>query len=317
MFARRADRAVRRRDRFRIASVALVLLWQERHGVVDTRQRAARNLKVAGSFGTTGHHQHVVIVQQALHRDVDTDLHIGAEKHTLGLHLRHTAIDEGLLHLEVRDAVAKQSADAVGFLEHRGRMSSASQLLGAGQAGRTRPHHGHPFAGAARRHLRHDPALFPPLVDDGALNGFDCYRRVDNVERAGGLAWGGANAAGELRKVVGGVQVLQRRLPLVPIDQGIEVGDLIVDRAAIVAKRDATIHATGCLAVQGFRRQRTDEFLPVVQSVLRLFIATILAVCFQEAGELAHRYLRLSGFYSAATAAAARRSAAISVSARR
>ena len=44
-------------------------------------------------------------------------------------------------------------------------------------------------------------------------------------------------------KVVGRVQVLQRRLPLVAVDEVVPVGDQVVDRAALVAERDAAIHA--------------------------------------------------------------------------
>ena len=45
----------------------------------------------------------------------------GPERHALGLHLLHAAVDQPLLHLEVGDAVAQQAADAVGALEERRR----------------------------------------------------------------------------------------------------------------------------------------------------------------------------------------------------
>ena len=47
-----------------------------------------------------------------------TDVGVGAELGALGLHLLEAPLEVALLHLELGDAVAQQSADAVGALEH-------------------------------------------------------------------------------------------------------------------------------------------------------------------------------------------------------
>ena len=51
-----------------------------------------------------------------------------------------------LLHLEIRDAVAQQSADAVGLFENHDGMAGARQLLRRGQPRGPGPHDGHALA---------------------------------------------------------------------------------------------------------------------------------------------------------------------------
>jgi len=93
-----------------------------------------------------------------------------------------------------------------------------------------------------------DPALIPAAVDDLALDGFDRDRIVVDVERAGGFARRGANAAGELREVVRLEQAVQRLLPPVLVNQVVPVRDQVAQRAGAVAERQASVHAAGALA---------------------------------------------------------------------
>jgi hypothetical protein len=182
-----------------------VLLGEELHRVVDAVELAAEDRQVAGGLGAAGHHQHVVVVQQPLDGNRHADLEVGAEDHAFSLHLRDAPVDQVLFHFEVGDAVAEQAANPVGLLEYGGLVAGAGQLLRAGETRRTRSHHRHPLAGAARRDLGRDPAFVPSAVDDLALDSLDGHRVVVDVERAGRLARRGANAAGELREVVGGL----------------------------------------------------------------------------------------------------------------
>ena len=62
---------------------------------------------------------------------------------------------EVLLHLEIRDAVAQQAADAVALFEHRDVVAGARQLLRRGQSRRARADHRDALAGA---HARAAPA---------------------------------------------------------------------------------------------------------------------------------------------------------------
>ena len=59
-----------------------------------------------------------------------------------------------------------------------------------------------------------------------------------------------ADAAGELREVVGGVQLAHGFLPAAAIDQVIPVGNDVGQRAAGMAEGHAAIHAARALRAQ-------------------------------------------------------------------
>ena len=75
-----------------------------------------------------------------------------------------------LLELELGDAVAQQPADAVGALEDRDLVPGAVQLIGGGEAGRTRADDRDRLAGAPGRRTRHDPAFQERPLDDRQLD---------------------------------------------------------------------------------------------------------------------------------------------------
>jgi len=112
--------------------------------------------------------------------------------------------------------------------------------------------------------LWHNPALCPAFVDDGVLDGFDAHGRTVDVQGTGCLARSGADAASNFRKVIGGVQHVQCFFPLLAVNQIIPVGDDVVDRAAVVAERDAAIHAAGGLLACLFVVQYLDKLFPVL-----------------------------------------------------
>src|SRR5207302_9014324 len=91
--------------------------------------------------------------------------------------------------------------------------------------------------------------------------------------------------------VVGRVQRDQGLAPLVAIDQVVPVRDQIVDRAALVAERDAAIHAARGLGAQNRLRKGFDELLPALLARRRLVIAALGALDLQEPGRLAHAVL--------------------------
>src|SRR5215469_11405114 len=66
------------------------------------------------------------------------DVHADAKLDSLGAHLLDAAIDVMFLELEIRDAVAKQPADAVRFLEEHNVVAGSGQLLRASHPRRTR-----------------------------------------------------------------------------------------------------------------------------------------------------------------------------------
>ena len=155
-----------------------------------------------------------------------------------------------LLHLELGDAVAQQAADAVGPLEHHHRVTGAGELLGGGQPGRAGADDGDLLAGQLVGRQRHDPALVEGVVDDLDLDLLDGHRVLVDAEHAGRLARRRAQPTGELREVVGGVQPLDRVAPVVAVDQVVPVGDQVAERAAVVAERDAAVHAPRRLLAQ-------------------------------------------------------------------
>src|SRR5438309_659518 len=149
---------------------------------------------------------------------------------------------------------------------------------------------GDALAGAARWRRWLYPALLPAAIDNRAFDRLDRHRVVVDVQRAAGLARRRADAAGEFRKIVGRVQRDERLLPLLAIDQIVPVRDQIVDRAALVAERDAAIHAARGLGAQGRFRKRFRELLPALFARRGLLIAAIGALDLEKPGRLAHRF---------------------------
>jgi len=141
------DGALGSRPLLAVAGVALILLGQEIHRKMDTAELAPWNLEVARRLGPAGHRHGVELLEQRGHRHVDPDLDLGAELHPLGLHLHDAAVNQRFVHLEVGDAVAQQSADAVALLEQGHGVTGARQLLRAGEARRPRADDRDPLAG--------------------------------------------------------------------------------------------------------------------------------------------------------------------------
>ena len=177
---------------------------------MDAVELASRDRQIARRFGAAGRARSRRTREQLLRRNVDADVRIRAELDALLGHLRHAPVDEVLLHLEVGNAVAQQAADAIGLLEQHDVVAGARELLRARQARRARADDRDALAGLALGRLRHDPALFPALVDDEVLDRLDADGIVVDVERARRLARRRADAAGELGEVVGRVQHVER-----------------------------------------------------------------------------------------------------------
>ncbi len=246
---------------------------------------------IARGLGAAGEQHGVELAVQASEGAGDADIDAVMELHALGLHLPHAAVDVALLHLEVGDAVAQQAAGLRLALEDVDVVADAGELLGRRETRRPRADHRHLLAGLHRGGLGHHPAHAPGLVGDRLFDGLDRDRLVLEVEGAGLLAGRGADAAGEFRKVVGGVQVARRLLPVRVEDEVVPVGDLVVDRAArrAVAERDAAIHAARRLLLQVVLVERQGEFEEVAHAVGRELILLLLPVELEEACDLAHR----------------------------
>ena len=184
-----------------------------------------------------------------------------------GGHLLHAAVDDPLLHLEVGDAVAKQAADAVPFLEQRDIVAGARQLLRRRHSGGTRSDDRDALAGLDFRRLGFDPAFLEGMLDDRLLDVLDRDRRLIDAEHARRFARRGTDAAGELGEVVGRVQLTDRVLPTIAIDEIVPVRNDVVDRAAGVAERHAAIHAARGLRLHGLFGERLIDLEVVVDAL--------------------------------------------------
>ncbi len=196
----------------------------------------------------------------------------------LGLHERGPARDDVLVELHVRDAVHEQPADAPGPLEDGDQVAHPVELVRRGETRRTRPDDGdRPPAPRERRGGR-DPALVPGPVGDLLLDGLDRHRVAVDAHRARALAGRRADAARELREVVGPVEADRGLAPLAAVDEVVPLGDQVVDRAARghaadqqprVAVRDAAVHAARALVRELALGQVRVRLAPVVDPLQR------------------------------------------------
>jgi hypothetical protein len=214
---------------------------------MHAREIPARQRERAMALRAGREHDGVVARSQLLVREVRADAHAVGELDALGLELRHAAVDQLLLELEVGDAVAQEAAGAVVALVDRDRVPRARELLRGGEPRGPRADHADAVAGALLRGLRDDPALLPGALDDRPLDLLDRHRVVVDREHAGLLARRRAELAGQLGEAVGGVQARARLLPVPAVDEVVPVGDEVAERAAAMAERDAARHAAARL----------------------------------------------------------------------
>ncbi len=222
------------------------------------------------------------------------------EGDAFAFHLRDAAIDDVLFHLEVGNAVTHQAAGLGELLIDMDVVSGARELLRAGHAGGASTDHGDLAAGLHGGDLRLQPAIVPCLVDDGAFDGLDGDRVVIDVQRARGFARRRADAAGEFREVVGGVQVARGFFPVAGIDEVVPVRDLVVDRAAgraglnragAVAIGNAAIHAARGLVAGVFLAERNDELVIALQALGNRRVLAVVTIDFQKTRDLAQLQL--------------------------
>ena len=158
----------------------------------------------------------------------------------------------------------------------------------AARPGGARSDDGHPLARATGRRQRRDPAFRPGPVDDLDLDLLDGDRVGVDAEHAGRLARRGTQPAGELREVVRRVQPVDRVAPVVAVHEVVPVGDEVAERAAVVAERDAAVHAPAGLRLQLLVWERLVDLAPVVQPHRHRTAGRCLAGPLQEAGRLTH-----------------------------
>ena len=138
-----------------------------------------------------------------------------------------------------------------------------------------------------------DPAHLPGLVGDGLLDGLDGDRLVLEVERAGLLARSRADAAGEFREVVGGVEVARGLLPVV-LDQtrSFQSGIWLCTGQPVGPWQKGmpqSMQRAACL-LQVVVVERQRELAEVADAFAGELILLLLPVVFEKACDLAHGF---------------------------
>ena len=151
-----AEMMSRRRDV--VAGQPPVLLRQVLDGEVHTAELATRNLEVPRPWRPAAEHDRIELPAQAGDRQIDADLDAGPELDAFGRHDGQPSVDEALFELELGNAVAQQTADAVGTLENRDLVAGLVEFVGRGEAGRTRADDRHSLSGSHGRRSRLNPS---------------------------------------------------------------------------------------------------------------------------------------------------------------
>src|SRR5690606_28294142 len=84
------------------------------------------------------------------------------------------------------------------------------------------------------------------------------------------------------------MQDVQRAPPFLPVHQVVPVGDDVVDRASVVAERNAAVHAPGGLLPGLFVVQAHHELAPVLQALLRCFGGFLEPLEFHKTSDFSH-----------------------------
>ena len=165
-----------------VALLDLVRPGQEFHGLVNTGQLAALDREIAGLGCAAAQDDGVMLDTQFVGGHVDAHIHVGPEDRPLGLHLFKATVEVTLFHLELGDAVAQETADAIGSFVHDHLVSGTGELLGGCEAGGARADYGNLLARLGGRRHRHDPTLGEGAVDDLDLDALDRDGRLVNAE---------------------------------------------------------------------------------------------------------------------------------------
>ena len=244
---------------------------QEIHGLMDACQLPAGDRQVPGHRGAGRHDDGVVAGAQFGGRDGRrpggrSHRHAGHENRALRFHLVQPALQVALLHLELGDAVAQQPAGLVVPLVDGDVVAGPGELLGRGQPGRTRPDDGDPAAGACGSGgtgFTHSSSQARSMIETSTCLIVTGSELMPSTHAA-------SQGAGHRRPVNSGKLLvacrrLDRRLPLVPEDQVVPVGDDVAERAAVVAERDAAVHAPAGLGAEPVGLERLVDLPPVPQ----------------------------------------------------
>jgi hypothetical protein len=269
---------------------------------VHALQLAPRHRQVAVHARADRDHHNVVALAQLGGGQVAADVDAVPEGHALLAEQVHAPVDDPLLELCVGHPEAQQAARALVALVDGDRVAVLVELGGGGQPSRARSDHPDRAAAAGGGRGGHDPALVVAARDDGQLDLLDRHRVVVDVQHAGRLARRRADQPGELGEVVGGVQVGERLLPAVVVDEVVPVGDLVAERTALLAEGHAAVHAAPALVAQRLVVGQREVLAVVAHALARVALLEADPLQAQEALGIAHQ----AGTFSSASSSSAR-----------
>src|SRR4051812_23183060 len=258
------------------------------HRLMNSGQLSPRDRQIARRSGTAGQHDRVVRREQHFDVDAVTDWRPRSELGAFGLHLGDATLQMTLLHLELWNAVAQQSADAVRSLQDDRLVTGARQLLRGRETCWARTDYDDALAGLHARQLRLDPSFVPRPVDDLHLDLLDRDGIGVDAEDTRRFTWRRAQPPRELGKVVGRVQPIDRLTPVLAIDEVVPVGDQVAERTTVVAERDAAVHASAGLRLDLVEREVVVDLFPIEQAHWHVAPRRHLPSPLQKPSDLTH-----------------------------
>jgi hypothetical protein len=237
---------------------------------MNSRELTTGNAKIARGARSRRNTNGIEFRAKLAGSDVLSNINPRAEHYPLGFELRQTKIEHRLLELELGYPVSNQSANALVLLEHNDIVSEPAQLLRRSQASGPGSNDCHTEAGGTPRRTRHNPALLKATIRNRLLNVPDSNRLVHQSKHARRLAGRRTEPAGELRKIVGSMERLERVVPFTPRNEIVPFGDDVPHGTAslTLTERDSTIHAARSLSANRRFWNGAIEFPPVAHPLL-------------------------------------------------
>ena len=216
--------------------------------------------------------QRVVARAQLVERQPRADLAVEVEADAArGQHVG-APLDHPLVELEIGDAVDQQAAHPVVAIVDVDLIAALAQLVGDREPGRAGADHPDRFRALAPGLGRLHPAPLEGDIRDVLLDGADGHRLEALLDHAVAFAQTilRADAAADLRHVVG------RRRELVGLLEPIlgghpqPVGDVVVQRAVDLAERNAALLAPPCLLDGAFLAEPVMDLAEVAPALGRV-----------------------------------------------
>ncbi len=251
------------------AAEIAVLSAQELEREVHALQVASRDLQVARGGGADRDDDGVEHAREVVRRDVDADVRARHEADAFRLQQLAAAGDERLVELEVRDAVAQESADVGVLFVDGDRPAFAAQGARGGESGRTGADDGGALAVLFFGRLGHDPAPLESGVDDELLALADHDRLLVEVAHTARFAQGRTDPRGEFREVAVDAQEFVGAADVAFGHGAVFVRHEIAEGAAgAVAEGHAAVLAAFQLGFDVLERQAAFDFLEVVLALV-------------------------------------------------